>query len=277
VTPVLAALFLALAGTPAPEEPRPRVVSLDYCADQYVLALAGREQILALSVQAGDAHSHLREQAQGLPRVRDAAEDVLAFEPDLIVRSYGGGARARAFYARLGLEVHEIGFAQDFDGVRESTRAAAEALGRPERGEALIARMEAALEAARRGPRLSALYLTASGATTGAGTMVHALLEGAGFDNAGAANGEAGWRTLPLERIALEAPDIIVTAFVGDGAAARDSWSPSDHPVFRARLSGAGIVRLDGAMTACAAWFMADAALEARAQANALTQEGAGE
>ena len=44
---VLVLLALALA-QPASAEPR-RIVSLDYCADQFVLALADRDQIAALS------------------------------------------------------------------------------------------------------------------------------------------------------------------------------------------------------------------------------------
>ncbi|MFP4519532.1 MAG: ABC transporter substrate-binding protein [Oceanicaulis sp.] len=266
---ISAGLALASAATAAGAEP-PRVVSLDYCADQYVLALADPDQILAVSVQADDAHSALREEAAGHRQVRDAAEDVLALDPDLVVRSYGGDARARNFYARLGVPVFDLGYANDFEDIRSTIRRTADTLGHPERGEALIARMDAALDEAAHGPRLGALYLTPSGVTSGAGTMIHQILAAANLENLAARGGASGWRALPLEQLALESPQLVVTAFFDDGSAPKDSWAVSDHPVFRRLEARAGHVALDGALTACGAWFMADAALQARRQANAL-------
>ena len=79
-----------------------RIVSLDFCADQYVLKLADREQILAVSPDAVREFSYMRETAQGLPTVRSVAEDVLILKPDLVVRSYGGGPKAGDFFERAG-------------------------------------------------------------------------------------------------------------------------------------------------------------------------------
>ena len=239
---ILCAIAL-LTGGSAFGQDAPRVVSLDYCADQYMLALADRDQIEAVSVQAGDAHSALRDRAEGLPRVRDAAEDVLALDPDLVVRSYGGGARARAYYARR----------------------TADALGHPERGTALIAQMNADLAAAAQGPRLSALYMTPSGVTAGSGTLIDSLLEAANFENAAARDGAAGWRSLPLERLIDQEPDLVVTAFFDGASAPKDSWAMARHPVFERAVR----VEIDGAAVSCSAWTLAAAARRAREQANA--------
>ena len=46
-----------------------RIVSLDYCADQYVLKLADEEQILAISPDAVKDFSYMREAAAGVPTV----------------------------------------------------------------------------------------------------------------------------------------------------------------------------------------------------------------
>ena len=269
------ALALLTAG-PAFGQDAPRVVSLDYCADQYVLALADAEQIEAVSVQAGDAHSALRDRAEGLARVRDAAEDVLALEPDLVVRSYGGGARARAFYARLGVAVHDLGYANDFDDVRAMIRRAAQALGHPERGETLIEQMDADLAAAANGPRLTALYMTPSGVTAGSGTVIDSLLEAANFENAAARDGAAGWRSLPLESLIDREPDLVVTAFFDGASAPRDSWAMARHPVFQALFERSVRIELDGADVSCSAWTLAAAARRARELANArVTQTAA--
>ncbi len=247
----------------------PRVVSLDYCADQYVLALADPDQILAVSVQAGDAHSALRERAAGLPRVRDAAEDVLALDPDLVVRSYGGDARAQAYYARLGVAVHDLGYGNEFGAVRAMIRRAADALGHPQRGEALVAQMDADLAAADDGPRLSALYMTPSGVTAGSGTMIDALLQAANFENAAARDGAAGWRSLPLEGLIDQEPDLVVTAFFDGASAPVDSWSMGRHPVFQDLFERSVRIELDGADVSCSSWTLAAAARRIREQANA--------
>ena len=80
---LLAGAVIALAAgcgptTPlVPDGPARRIVSLDYCADQYVLGLVERSRILALSPDAGEDFSYLRAEAEGIPAIRPRAEDVL--------------------------------------------------------------------------------------------------------------------------------------------------------------------------------------------------------
>ena len=232
-----------------------RIVSLDYCADQFVLALADRSRVVAVSTGADTGFSYLREQARGLPTVRPRAEDVLALSPDLVVRSYGGGPNARAFFERAGIAVHQIGFADDVEDVRTSIRAAARALGAVERGEALVTDMDRRLAAVDPLAGL-ALYTTPSGVTAGSGTLVHAMLEVAGLTNFQAA---PGWRSIPLERMAYEQPDLIASASFGDSWDHDDAWTPMRHPVARRMSEGRPVVALEGATTSCGGWFLADA------------------
>ena len=99
-----------------------RIISLDYCADQYVLKMVERERILALSPDAAKPFSYMREQAVGINTVRPLAENVLILKPDLVVRSYGGGPNANGFFERAGIPVLNLGWAQDFDGIKTLTR-----------------------------------------------------------------------------------------------------------------------------------------------------------
>lgn len=266
----IVALVLGAAVADSAAALPPRVVSLDYCADQYVLGLADREAILAVSTHADDRHSYLRDQAHGLPQLRDDAEDVLALAPDLIVRGYDAGARASTYYQRLGLETFELGFASDFSDVEAMIRRTAIALGQPERGEARIVRMRAQLARAADGPRLRALYMTPSGLTTGSRTLMHAFMTAAGFDNVIAEQGKTGWVNLPLEQLHEQAPDVIFAAFFDGETAPIDSWSASRHSVFRRMMETTPVIELDAAALSCGAWFMADEALRARRAANAL-------
>ena len=258
--PLLAAAVVAACGTAPPqplsEGPAGRIVSLDYCADQFVLGLADRERILALSPDAGKDFSYLRAEAAGLPTVRPRAEDVLALEPDLVVRNYGGGPRAGVFFERAGVPVLQIDFAPDIDGVRDRIRQAAVALGVPERGEALIAEMDARLTRTRtRSPGAEALYLAPSGVAAGSGTFVGHLIAGAGLDNF--ADGR-GWSAIPLERLAYETPDVYAVPVFDE---TRDNvvWTPFRHPVAARRVQAGPTISIDGATTSCGGWFLADA------------------
>ncbi len=250
-------LVLTRSEPPSVDTTARRIVSLDYCADQFVLGLADRRDILAVSPDAGAAFSYMRTAAAGLSTVRPRAEDVLALEPDLVVRSYGGGPNARAFLQRAGVPVLQIGRADDIDGARDVIKHAARGLGVPERGESLIAEMDARLRAARvHAPGTHALYVTPAGFTAGPGTLVHGLITAAGLDNF---QSRPGWRPIPLERLAYETPDVIAKATFGTGADHDDAWTPFRHPVARRAMRSVPAVVLDGATTSCGGWFLADA------------------
>ena len=89
------------------------IVSLDFCADQYTLKFAEPETIAALSVDAGKAFSYMRGHASDHPQIRGRVEEVLALQPDLIIRAYGGGPGAVAFFEAAGIPVLQIGWAND--------------------------------------------------------------------------------------------------------------------------------------------------------------------
>lgn len=110
-----------------------RIVSLDYCADQFVLKLVDRDRILAVSPDADADFSYMRAAAVGLRKVRPVAEDALILEPDLIVRSYGGGPNAAAFFEKAGVPVLNVGWASDIDAVKAVILDMAEGLGEPAR------------------------------------------------------------------------------------------------------------------------------------------------
>ena len=271
--------------------PPQRIVSLDFCADQYVLRFAERERILAVSPDAERDFSYMREGAAGLPTVRPVAEDVLVLKPDLVVRSYGGGPQAPALFARAGVPVHNVGWAEDFPAILRTIGETARALGNPDQGHAVAAEMVGRLAALsehasgdnRHGggpladadgtvraadpggnpPRAAALYMTPAGVTSGPGSLIHEMLTAADLENFQA---RPGWRSIPLERLAYEKPELIAAAFFGSPTNHPHGWSPTRHPVARAQLAERAVVPIEGAWTACGAWFLMDA-VEALAQA----------
>ena len=263
---VIPALSLVLIGcgpgvgtdtTPAfPDHPL-RVVSLDYCADQYVLKLLEPSRILALSPDATSDFSYMRAAAKGLPTVRPQAEDVLLARPDLVIRSYGGGPGIGALLGRAGIPVLQVGYADDLDGVARVMLEVADGLGESQRGQAVVDQMNSRLAAlATQGHRGQALYMTPAGVTSGPGTLVDRMLAAAGFDNY---QPRPGWNSLPLEQMVYRHPDLVAAAFFDIKTNHNGSWSASRHPVARRALEQTPAVMLNGAWTACGSWFIVDA------------------
>ena len=267
LTFLIACIGLAACGKPesvsSPLSDRPmRIVSLDFCSDQYVLKLADREQILALSPDAERNFSFMRSEAEGLPKVRPLAEDVLILKPDLVVRSYGGGPNAESFFERAGIPVLQIGWATSIDGEDVGTipnvvAEVATGLGQTDRGAALVQEFTQRLNRIKANSSgKTALYMTPTGVTTGGETMAHKMMQAAGLDNF---MDRPGWHSLPLERLAYERPELVVAAFFDAKTNHENAWSPSRHPIAKRELTEAPRVNLQGAWLSCGGWFILEA------------------
>ena len=247
--------------SPLSERPM-RIVSLDFCADQYVLKLADREQILAISPDGVKYFSHMRDEAVGMPTVRAIAEDVLILKPDLVVRSYGGGSNAAAFFERAGVPVLQVGWASSLHGEEAGTisylvREMAEGLGQSVRGEAVVADYTSRLAKIRNSATgISTLYMTPSGVTSGEGSLIHEALLAAGLENY---MQKSGWHSLPLEALAYSRPGLIATSYFGSRERQQSKWSAARHPIAKRELATADQISLEGAWTACGGWFILNA------------------
>lgn len=257
-----------LWAAPAPADPArtvaqtPTVVSIDYCADQYVLELAGRDQILGVSPRALQAFSYHRERAAGLPIVDPSAEAVLHAAPALVVRFWGGNQRMVSMLTRAGVETVNIVYGHDEETIVDNLQTVAAALGRLETAAVTIAerrRRMAVLEAA---PTLGlrALYLTPSGTTGGSGTDIDSMIRLAGLDNMAAELGYRGWRTIPLEQLVLNPPDVFIGSFFDDRDVARSSWSPARHPRLSALMGTVPTIAVPGRFLSCSGLFSVEAA-----------------
>jgi iron complex transport system substrate-binding protein len=251
--------LMGLAGVAPTRAHAQRVMSLDSCADQYVLALAPRETIVGLSPRAAAPDSFLRASAAGLPRRRATIESVLGARPEVVVRQWGGDARLTAAMTRRGIRTIGLDDVSDFDGVRANVRKVALALNRQAAGEALLADMDGGLaRAAGAGRGRRALYLTPGGYTAGPSTMIDAMLRAAGFANAST---QPYFSPAPLEQLVLAPPKAVVLGFFDLTRAGADRWGPGRHAALRKATQGRVIASLPGAMLGCSAWFAADGAL----------------
>lgn len=256
---VLTLAIAVLMTAPAHAAPS-RIVSLDYCADQYVLGLVPRERILAVSRDAHADYSYFRDRVGDLRTTSGRAESVIALGPDLIVRSYGGGPRASAYFAALGIPVLDVPYAQSIEETRAALAEMSRGLGVADIGEyvwnasAPPTRPAAPATGNERHTDVpfTALYLTPGGATAGKGTFIDSLFAAAGLQSY---EQRPGWHALPLERLARAEPTIAVTAFTRGVYAVPDRWSPARHPLARRHWQRDDRIDLDAALTACPAWF----------------------
>lgn len=246
----------ALAG-PAPVVAPQRIVSINACADQLLLALADPAQIAALSIYATDpSYSYLAEQAKAFPHDAGAAETVIQRDPDLVLAGRFTKRETRSMLKRLGFKVVELDTVKSIDDSIAQIRDVAALLGHPERGDDLIARIEAARAKA------AAAVLTGAhqpsvavyqrrGYVTGQNTLTGELLRLAGFaDMGGQLAGKTGG-FVPLERIIADRPDLLVVT--DPQAVASDQGSALlAHPALRKLYPHERRIALPGRLTICA-------------------------
>jgi iron complex transport system substrate-binding protein len=145
--------------------------------------------------------------------------------------------------------VLRIALPQDFTGIRQMTRVVATALGVPQRGEALLAAMDARLAALPHPDRAErALVWEPRGFTAGPGSMMDAVLHAARLDNA------SDGSPVSLETLLRRPPDLLVVPT--DPAYPSLATTLLDHPA----LAGLPRRAIPPALTLCAGPFSAEAA-----------------
>ena len=231
------ALGALVAGPAAAAAPSGRVVSLNPCLDSLLVALADRRQIAALSHYARDpTASSLPDWARALPITHETAEEVVALRPDLVLTSRHSSLATRNALRRLGVRAEPFSVPDTVADSMAQVRRVARLLGRPERGEALIARVEAALAAAAPPPgarRLKVLVFQPNGFAAGPRTLLDEMLTRTGFDNMAARYGLRTWGNVPLERLIADPPQLLLA---GEAAPGPPTWAERvvSHPALKA-------------------------------------------
>jgi iron complex transport system substrate-binding protein len=263
---VVAALWL-LAGALVSNAGRaenalPRVATLDHCADQYALALADRSQIVGLSHHAVEDYSFFQSRALGLPRTTGSIEELLYARPNIVIRYWGGSARMWIYLKQAGIKVASAKTGVQSNDVFENVVTFAKAFGRQEAGRKFIADYQARLAKLRTqgSGKLRAIYVTAGGTTAGAGASGDEIIRLAGMRNAVAEMGLKGWRTLPLETLIMDPPDVIIAAFFDSTSVHHSDWGLLRHPVVKKMFKDIPTIFVPGRLLACRAFMFVDAA-----------------
>jgi iron complex transport system substrate-binding protein len=211
-----AVLLSACAGAPAERHgPHPTIVSLNPCTDAILAEVADPAQLLAIS-----AYSH-NPRASSMPLIEarrfratgGTVEEVLALDPDVVVASSFMPPATEQAFRRLGVRVETFGIVPDLEENAAQIRRLAALAGHPERGEALLRRIDAAWAATRYdGPKVPALLWQEGGIVAGEDALVARLLTHTGFASHAAARGLGQGAYLPLERVLADPPRVVLAA-----------------------------------------------------------------
>jgi iron complex transport system substrate-binding protein len=141
----LALLMAASAGDAGAPK---RVVSLNLCADQMLLALGRPAQIAGLGALARQPHiSFLAQKARGYPLVRGGAEEIIRLRTDLVLLGSYDKPFVRQILRRRGISYLQLKPWTDIRTGLAQTLAVAESLGQLQRGERLVAEVRTGLKA----------------------------------------------------------------------------------------------------------------------------------
>ncbi len=238
------------AGPVIPSGAAPTIVSLNPCTDAILAEVAEPQQILAISAYSHDplASSMDLATARRFKAVSGTVEEVLALRPDLVIGSTFTSPATVQAIARLGLRLEQFGMAGNVEESEDQVRRLAALAGHPARGEALIARIRAALQANRApvGAAIPALVWQSGGIVPGDTTLIADMLRRTGFANAAAARGLGQADMLPLEQVVADPPRVIFAASHGAGNEDR----MLAHPAL-ARLHGTQRATLDPSLLWC--------------------------
>ncbi|MFL5325911.1 MAG: ABC transporter substrate-binding protein [Microvirga sp.] len=250
---LLAPLFgLLAAGAALAAEPPQRIVSLNKCTDQLLLALVERERIASVSPIGSDELSFSAEELRGLPANSGRGESVLLTNADLVLTGPFESHARRDMLRRQGFEVLVLGLWTSLAEGREQIRVLAQRLGAESKGAALTAAIDAALARSRGAapaPR-TVLVLQRRGYTPGDTSILDELLRHVGLVPATRRLGLAQGGTVSLERLVADPPDYLLMAESDRGAIDQGSallW----HPALRETIPPERRLYLPDRLTIC--------------------------
>jgi iron complex transport system substrate-binding protein len=244
----------------------PRVMSINLCADQLVLALvpAGRITSVTWLAHSSDG-SYLSAAAAHVAVNYGTAEEVARQHPDVVIAGSYTTPATRALLQRVGYHVIELAPVESFEQIRARTREVGAAVGESAKAEALIARMDAQLRRLAANPPDKPWRVAAwngTGFSPGRGTLYDAILTAAGARNVAAERGLTNYNEFDTEALLMSAPDVLIQG-AAEFAKPGRSTDIDRHPLVRRLWAGRRIL-IPQSLYVCGTPFSADAAAQLR-------------
>jgi iron complex transport system substrate-binding protein len=215
------------------EGPPQRIVSMNPCVDAVLMQIADPAQIAAISHYSQDprATSIPLERALHYPAISDSAEDVIGERPDLVIAGSHVSIQTIAALRRLGIPLMQLTVPESVAENKAQITQIATRIGRTRAGEALNARIDAAMTATRwNAAPIPALIWQGSGLVPGKNTLADELMAHTGFHNISADMGLKKWDILPLEGLLTHPPTVLLAGRADMGAGSGDGNRMLTHP-----------------------------------------------
>ncbi|MBN2753047.1 MAG: ABC transporter substrate-binding protein [Rhodospirillaceae bacterium] len=218
---------------------KPRVMSLDMCTDQLVLALADPEQITSVTPTAFSPTASVfagRAKAYGVPVNGRTAEEAVAQKPDVVFIGGMWSGRTQRTLKQLGQTVVTFPMVNSVDDAIAQVRRAGEVLEQSVAASRIIAEIKAAQNrvpgnVSPQSP-VTVLYLP-GGYSFGDRTLVSDLLRMAGIRNVLADAGRVGMTSIDLEHLVLMRPDFVTINEAPANGAPRQATVLLHHPALK--------------------------------------------
>ncbi len=244
---LLAALLFAL---PAAAEPQ-RIVSLDACADQYVLGLAPLAHVVAVSDRATLPESWFRDRVGAIRKVKPKLETILALRPDAVVRTWGGDAKLLQALQLYGVKVININEVSTYSAAKDELFRVGHEMNEDASASIEAHNFDDAMDGIRDiGHGRTVLYYTPSGYTAGPDTMQGDMLRKLGFR---LETQDKGYAYLSPEVLLSLKPDVFALGFYDDRYAMRRV--PGRNPLVRAAIARTRHFTIPARALACNGWY----------------------
>src|SRR4051812_13842037 len=258
---LLRGIFVAMLALPASAAAAPRIISMNICTDQLLLALADPAQIMGLSRFSRNARQWAGPDACKYPILSGGAEDILVAKPDVVAASDFDKRSTREILKAHGQNLVEFPIPRTLADVREQIRQMGDLTGHPERAAAEVARLDAAIAGAKQaaaGKHFRMLPLTRRGWVPGRDSFVGAILAEAGLASAAGDLGVDFGGFASLEQIVQLKPDFLVVSDAGERAE-DDGRAFLLHPALERFYPREKRIVIPERMTECGGVLLADA------------------
>ena len=232
---------------------KPRVVSINLCADQLLLALADDAQILSLTNLSHDpAGSVHYRKARLFPTNTGIIEEVLPYNPDVVIAGQFTSRYTLQLLEAVGLRIELIPIASSIDVMLANIEKVAGWLQQQQRGEEIVAGLRQRLDALPEPPStppLAAIY-DPNGYTVGEASLRGEALKIAGWHNVATDRGISSYGQLPLETLLKLAPDALVESPYSAGTWSR-AQAMNSHPALSWRGLDTRVISIPSSHTIC--------------------------
>ena len=253
---------LLWAGNDRQAKPQ-RIVSISMCADQLLLMLAERSQIASLSSFATDTNmSYMAGSVGDIPLNNTSVEEVIPYQPDLVVGSEFAAWDTTRFLRQLGYKVKLLATPTTIEEIYTLLRDFGEWTGNRDRASKLIVEMKQAVNEIQLAntdkPRKSVIIYSPNGYTIGANTLENEILNLAGFRNLAAEMGIEGFQKISLERLIAARPDVL---HIDNHVFNRDSLASAyiGHPVLDSAIIEKDQIFIPARLRICAGPMVTEA------------------